>query len=175
MSFKVIELDRVERNEGQPRSIFDEDKLAELAASIAEFGVRSPIEVRAFGTGKNIRYVLVSGERRVRAARLAGLTQIPAMITRMCRMMMALPEIGSGSLLLIDGCRSGGEEDPFAEQVEVGLAEHGAFEHFDPVDVSLDRAGLRFGRAAAGDSGGWTVRHVRVCCAVVAVVDFWGS
>ena len=46
MSFKVIELDRVERNEGQPRSIFDEDKLAELAASIAEFGVRSPIEVR---------------------------------------------------------------------------------------------------------------------------------
>jgi ParB/RepB/Spo0J family partition protein len=82
MSYKVIPLSRIERQEGQPRTIFDEDKMAELVASITEFGVRTPVEVRPFGAGRNVRYVLVSGERRVRAARLAGLSEIPAIITR---------------------------------------------------------------------------------------------
>lgn len=77
MSYKLIPMDRIERHDGQPRTIFDEAKLEELRASIVEFGVRTPVEVRATGTGKNVRYRLISGERRFRAANLAGFDRDP--------------------------------------------------------------------------------------------------
>jgi len=62
----------------QPRKYFDEQALAELQASIARHGVLQPILVRK---GNGASYVIVSGERRFQAARLAGLTTIPAILT----------------------------------------------------------------------------------------------
>ncbi len=73
-----IALDRIERNPDQPRSAFDEEQLGELAASIAVHGILQPIIVRPLADGS---YQLIAGERRLRAARLAGLETIPA-ITR---------------------------------------------------------------------------------------------
>ena len=64
-------------NPNQPRVHFDEESLAELAASIREIGVLQPILVRQAGEGS---YELIAGERRWRAARRAGLTLIPAII-----------------------------------------------------------------------------------------------
>lgn len=72
-----IEIDKIEVNPFQPRSNFNEENLLELATSIRELGVIQPITVRK--TGFNL-YQLVSGERRVRASKLAGLTHIPAYI-----------------------------------------------------------------------------------------------
>jgi ParB family chromosome partitioning protein len=66
----------IEPNPKQPRRAFDEETLGALAASIREVGVLQPVVVRA----KNGGYELVAGERRLRAARLAGLATIPAVI-----------------------------------------------------------------------------------------------
>jgi ParB family transcriptional regulator, chromosome partitioning protein len=66
----------IEPNPKQPRRAFDEDTLGALAASIREVGVLQPVVVRAKDGG----YELVAGERRLRAARLAGLATIPAVI-----------------------------------------------------------------------------------------------
>jgi ParB family chromosome partitioning protein len=74
-----VPLDRIEPNPGQPRLTFDEDTLQELAASIREHGVLQPSLVRPHGDG---RYQLVAGERRWRAARIAGKADIPALIER---------------------------------------------------------------------------------------------
>ncbi|MGI8928420.1 MAG: ParB/RepB/Spo0J family partition protein [Candidatus Limnocylindrales bacterium] len=76
-----IPLDRITPNPDQPRMIFDEDALAELAASVTEHGVLQPILVRP--TGELQRYQLVAGERRWRAARAAGLHDIPALIEQL--------------------------------------------------------------------------------------------
>jgi ParB family chromosome partitioning protein len=72
-----IPLDRIERNPDQPRAIFHEEQLGELAASIAVHGVIQPVLVRARADGS---YQLIAGERRVRAARLAGLATVPAVL-----------------------------------------------------------------------------------------------
>jgi ParB family chromosome partitioning protein len=61
----------------QPRTRFDPDALEELAASIRAFGVLQPVVVRPIGTD---RFELIAGERRLRAAKLAGLTSIPAIV-----------------------------------------------------------------------------------------------
>lgn len=63
-------------NPYQPRCNFDEEKLQELAASIKEFGIVQPVVVRKKGRS----YELVAGERRLRAATLAGLTKVPAIV-----------------------------------------------------------------------------------------------
>lgn len=70
----VIPLDKINANPFQPREEFDDQRLRELADSIREKGVIQPVTVRKDGEG----FLLISGERRVRAARLAGLTEIPA-------------------------------------------------------------------------------------------------
>jgi ParB family transcriptional regulator, chromosome partitioning protein len=74
---KSIALDRIEPNPNQPRTIFDEAALAELASSIREHGVLQPILVRPLGEN---RYQLVAGERRWRASKLAGLTMLHALV-----------------------------------------------------------------------------------------------
>ncbi len=74
--FATISLDRIAANSYQPRSRFDDEALESLAASIREVGVLQPVVVRETATG----YELVAGERRCRAARLAGLTEIPAIV-----------------------------------------------------------------------------------------------
>jgi ParB family chromosome partitioning protein len=73
-----IDLDKIERNPYQPRADFDPVALDELRQSILEKGIIQPITVRRLENG----YQLISGERRVRAAREAGLTQVPAYIIR---------------------------------------------------------------------------------------------
>ncbi|MBM3307620.1 MAG: ParB/RepB/Spo0J family partition protein [Candidatus Eisenbacteria bacterium] len=67
----------IEPNPEQPRTMFDEESLGELAASIKAYGLLQPVIVREFGGGK---YRLVAGERRWRAARLAGLETVSAVI-----------------------------------------------------------------------------------------------
>ncbi len=74
--YAVIQLDSVVPNPQQPRSRFDDAGLEGMAASIRSVGVLQPIVVRPDGE----HYILVAGERRCRAARLAGLTEIPAVI-----------------------------------------------------------------------------------------------
>ncbi len=71
-----IDLDKIVPNKNQPRKYFDPKAMDELTASVAEFGIIQPVTVRRNkGT-----YELVAGERRCRAAQLAGLTKIPAVI-----------------------------------------------------------------------------------------------
>ncbi len=72
-----LPLDRIERSPTQPRAEFDEALLGELAASIAVHGVIQPIIVRNLADGG---YQLIAGERRLRAARIAGLETIPAVV-----------------------------------------------------------------------------------------------
>jgi ParB family chromosome partitioning protein len=76
-SINEIEIRKIEANPFQPRSIFKEEALEELANSIKELGIIQPITVRTLESGK---FQLISGERRLRAAQLAGLTKIPAYI-----------------------------------------------------------------------------------------------
>ena len=81
-----IELEKIDPNPFQPRREFDDEALRGLAQSIREHGVLQPILVTKreveTPTGLAVRYQLIAGERRWRAARLAGLSQIPAMIRR---------------------------------------------------------------------------------------------
>ncbi|MCL5263956.1 MAG: ParB/RepB/Spo0J family partition protein [Chloroflexi bacterium] len=77
---KEIRLDRIQPDPNQPRRTFDEERLAELAASIREQGVLQPIVVEYIDEGNYFR--LVHGERRWRAANLAALQTIPAIIRK---------------------------------------------------------------------------------------------
>ena len=72
-----IDVERIERNPDQPRAAFDEGQLGELAASIAVHGILQPVVVRAVADGS---YQLIAGERRLRAAKLAGLATVPAVV-----------------------------------------------------------------------------------------------
>jgi ParB family chromosome partitioning protein len=74
-----IELSKIEANPFQPRSNFDAESLEELAASIREIGLIQPITLRKAGAEK---YQIIAGERRFRAAQLAGLATIPAYIRK---------------------------------------------------------------------------------------------
>ncbi|MFR9620831.1 MAG: ParB/RepB/Spo0J family partition protein [Rikenellaceae bacterium] len=72
-----IAVERIEPNPTQPRARFEDGQLAELAASIGELGVIQPITLKECGAG---RYMIISGERRWRAAQMAGLSRVPAYI-----------------------------------------------------------------------------------------------
>jgi ParB family chromosome partitioning protein len=80
----LIEVDKISPNPQQPRRDFDETALQELAASMREFGILQPIvvtkleEVRESGT--EVKYILIAGERRWRAAQLIGMERVPAII-----------------------------------------------------------------------------------------------
>ncbi len=116
-----IEIDLVDPNPFQPRQSFDEIALEELAASIRQLGVIQPITVRAVSGG---RFQIISGERRVRAARRAGLEAIPAYVREAdteAMLEMALVEnvqreelnpieIALGYQRLLDECRLRQEE-----------------------------------------------------------------
>jgi ParB family chromosome partitioning protein len=76
-AFREIPVDAVRPNPRQPRQVFDEDSIEELKSSIEAVGMLQPIVVRESGPGK---YEMVMGERRWRAAALAGLDRIPAIV-----------------------------------------------------------------------------------------------
>ncbi len=76
-SISEIELSKIVANPDQPRRTFDEEALQELSDSIREHGVISPITLRDNGDGS---YMIIAGERRFRASKLAGLDRIPAYI-----------------------------------------------------------------------------------------------
>lgn len=75
---QYIPLGRIRPNPQQPRHSFDEEGLAELAASIRSCGILQPLTVRRAGDG----YELVAGERRLRAARIAGLREVPCLVAQ---------------------------------------------------------------------------------------------
>ena len=80
-----IEIDKIIPNPYQPRREFDEDRLKELAASIRQYGVLQPLVVSRQEThqedgGIKVDYELIAGERRLRASKLAGVTQVPVVV-----------------------------------------------------------------------------------------------
>lgn len=81
LGINEIELEKIVPNEYQPRKHFDDEKLRELASSIKEQGVIQPVIVHKMSSG----YQLIAGERRWRAARLAGLKTIPALVKEATR------------------------------------------------------------------------------------------
>lgn len=86
-----VPLGQIRPNPGQPRKQFDKESLTELAASIGQHGVLQPISVRR---GNNC-YELIAGERRLRAAKIAGLKEIPCIV-------MTMSEEQSGLLALVE-------------------------------------------------------------------------
>ncbi len=76
-AYQLLPIHKVEPNPGQPRQDFDQEELQALADSISVHGVIQPLTVRALPSGY---YQIIAGERRWRAARLAGLSDIPAVI-----------------------------------------------------------------------------------------------
>lgn len=71
-----ISINDIEPNRNQPRTNFDEDKLMELADSIKQYGIIEPLVVQKKGS----RYEIIAGERRFRAARIAGLKEVPVVV-----------------------------------------------------------------------------------------------
>jgi ParB family chromosome partitioning protein len=103
-----VPVDAIQPNPEQPRDHFDPAALADLAASIKAHGVLSPLVVRRDGSGS---YVLIAGERRWRASKLAGLGEVPVMVL--------------------------GRALTPAEQLELALIENLQREDLDPVESAL--------------------------------------
>ncbi len=115
-SISQIALSKIVPNPTQPRSLFEDGELAELATSIAELGIIQPITVKATGADS---YMIISGERRWRAAQMAGLTEAPvyireaddeqlhamALVENLQRSDLNPIEIALGMQRLIDECR----------------------------------------------------------------------
>ena len=78
-SINEVELSKIEPNPDQPRSVFDQEALVDLAASINSLGIIQPITLREVQPD---RYQIISGERRYQASKMAGLTSIPAYIKK---------------------------------------------------------------------------------------------
>ena len=96
-----IDTDKIKPNPYQPRRDFDEERLADLAQSIKQYGVLQPLtvtrmEIEKDGGGIVTEYELIAGERRLRAARLAGVAQVPVVIrtgdTEMAKLELAIIE-----------------------------------------------------------------------------------
>ena len=115
---ETLPLREIEPDKDQPRKSFSDESLAELAASITENGVLQPITVRSAPSGG---YKIIAGERRWRAARLAGLTEVPVVIKDVTE----------------------------SEAMELALIENLQREDLDPVEEAfgyrqlMDRCGLR--------------------------------
>ncbi|RXM74205.1 ParB/RepB/Spo0J family partition protein [Clostridium tetani] len=74
----TLPIESIKSNDNQPRRSFDEEKISELSQSIKEFGIIQPIIVKKIANGT--KYEIVAGERRWRAAKLAGLEEVPVII-----------------------------------------------------------------------------------------------
>ncbi len=101
-----VAVDRISPNPYQPRQEFEEGALDELAASIEQIGIIQPVTVRALGDGE---FEIISGERRLRAARRAGMEHLPAFI----------------------------READSAEMLEMALVENVQREELNPIEIAL--------------------------------------
>ena len=109
-----VEVDKVKPNPYQPRREFDEYRLKDLADSIRQYGVLQPLivtrkEVEHEDGGLTVEYELIAGERRLRAAKLAGLLQVPVIIRT-------------------------GDEDNERAKLEIAIIENVQREDLNPVD-----------------------------------------
>ena len=76
-TLRRVRVSDIARNPNQPRKYFDPEAIAQLAESIRQYGVLNPLTVRRIPDGG---FELVAGERRLRAARVAGLTEVPCLV-----------------------------------------------------------------------------------------------
>jgi ParB family chromosome partitioning protein len=129
----MLPVDEIDRNPTQPRSNFDEDSLRELAESIAAYGILNPLAVRLhYG-----RYELVAGERRLRAAKLAGLKAVPCTV-------LDVDMEGSGLLAMIENIQR--EDLDFVEEAQ-GIANL-----IRLFDMSQDEVAKKLGRSQSAVS-----------------------
>ncbi|WP_018559226.1 MULTISPECIES: ParB/RepB/Spo0J family partition protein [unclassified Streptomyces] len=143
---KTIPVDRIDRDPGQPREEFNEAKLNELAASMKKLGQLQPITVRYVPSTK--RFTLVMGERRWRAAKIAGLTEMTALV------MHGVPE---------------GSRETFAKAVAENcgrldmtpVEEAMAFQRLVDAEYSIEEVAEMVGKSSA--YVGWRIDLLRLC------------
>ncbi|MEV5930955.1 ParB/RepB/Spo0J family partition protein [Streptomyces cellulosae] len=143
---KTVPTDRIDRDPNQPRKVFDPAKLEELAGSIKELGLLQPVSLRYVPSTK--RYVLIAGERRWRASKLAGLTEMPAVVSH--------------------GVQDG-DRETLARQVaeNVGRAdmtpieEAESFERLVEAGYTIDEVAKMVGKSPA--YVGWRIDLLRLC------------
>ncbi|MFF0395172.1 ParB/RepB/Spo0J family partition protein [Streptomyces sp. NPDC005248] len=143
---KTIPTDRIDRDPSQPREEFDQAKLEELAGSMRQLGQLQPISVRYVPSAR--RYVLIMGERRWRAAKMAGLTEMTA--------------------LVLHGVQEG-DRETLAKQVaeNVGRADMTAmeeaksFKRLEKAEYTVDEIAEMCGKSAA--YVGWRLDLLRLC------------
>ena len=123
-----IPVEAIVPNPAQPRRVFDEEALGELAESIARYGILQPLSVRRVETG----YELVAGERRLRAARLAGLAEVPCLL-------LALSNEDSSALALVENLQR--QDLNFVEEAQ-GIAQL-----IREYGLSQEEAARRLGRS----------------------------
>jgi ParB family transcriptional regulator, chromosome partitioning protein len=114
-SIKYISTDLISANIYQPRKSFNEDSIEELAESIKTYGIIQPVSVRKIGN----RFELVAGERRLRAAKSAGIKEVPAII-------IDITDKDSAAIALLENIQR--EDLNFLEEAEAYqnlIAEHG--------------------------------------------------
>ena len=119
----VIRISDIEANKAQPRKEFSDSSLAELSQSIAAHGVIQPIAVRSTGDGF---YKIIAGERRYRAAKMAGLSEIPAIV-------MELDEKTSAEVAIIEN----------VQREDLNVIEEAAAYH-DKFKLKLEEANAKF-------------------------------
>ena len=141
----------IEPNRDQPRKIFDEDALAELADSIAKHGVIQPLLVRPMPDGS---YQLVAGERRWRASRMAGLTEVPVVIKE-------LSDDEAMALALIENLQ---REDLNAIEEAQGIKAL-----MDTLSLTLDEAAERVGKSRPAVAN--ALRLLKLPDSVIALVS----
>jgi len=84
---EFISIEQIKTNPDQPRKIFNDEELAELADSIREHGIIQPVivEETAVSETGEADFIIVAGERRIRAAKIAGLSQVPVIVRKLRR------------------------------------------------------------------------------------------
>ncbi len=129
--YRLIALEKIHPDPGQPRKLFDNDALLGLAASISQVGVLSPITVQKDDDG----YRIIAGERRWRAARIAGLNEMPCIISEFS------PENAQLAALIENLQRK--DLDPFEEAA-------GIRKLLNATGMTQEQAALRLGKSQSG-------------------------
>ncbi|WP_240801719.1 ParB/RepB/Spo0J family partition protein [Streptomyces sp. A1136] len=143
---KVIPIDRIDRDPNQPRELFDQAKLEELAGSMRELGQLQPISVR-YDTGTR-RYTIIMGERRWRAAKMAGLSEMTALVLHGA-------VGGSRELLAKQVAENVGRADMTA------MEEAKSFKDLEKAGYTIEEIGRMCGKSPA--YVGWRIDLLKLC------------